>query len=90
MSAPHHMKQNILAAFNHFNNNEVTIDGFFEDLFTPNELMVLDERLNVIRLLLEGKTQREVAQELSISVTTVSRGAKILEHGQLKEGWRKI
>lgn len=51
------------------------------DLFTPKELEELSERITLLRLLQEGKTQREIAKELGISVTTVSRGARVLKYG---------
>jgi Trp operon repressor len=36
-----------------------------------------------------GKTQREIAEELELSITTVSRGSRILQYWRIKEGWRK-
>lgn len=55
-----------------------------EDLFTPNEIIGLAERIVLLKSLKEGKTQREVATELGISVTTVSRGARVLKYGRGK------
>lgn len=65
------------------------LDGFLEDMMTPQEIEALDERIKIMHALATGKTQREIAEELEISITTVSRGSRILQYGRLKERWRK-
>lgn len=54
--------------------------NFLEDLFTQKELKDITERVQILRLLKKWKTQRDVAEELGISVTTVNRGAKVLKN----------
>lgn len=49
-----------------------------QDLLTQSELCDIWERIEVIKLLKNGLTQREIAQKLWISVTTVSRWNKLL------------
>lgn len=44
-----------------------------EDLLTPQEIVELGERIEVLTQLKAGKTQRVIADEMGISVTTVSR-----------------
>jgi TrpR family transcriptional regulator, trp operon repressor len=51
-----------------------------EDLLTEKELKDISERVQIFRLLKQWKTQRDVAEELWISVTTVNRGAKVLKN----------
>lgn len=46
-----------------------------KDLFTPAERDALALRWQVVKLLAAGKTQREVAKELGISISKVSHGA---------------
>ena len=53
-----------------------------EDLFTPSEIVELGERIAILQQLKQGKTQRDVAEDLGISVTTVSRGARVLKYGK--------
>jgi len=65
------------------------LDGFLEDILSPQEIETIDERINVMHALVAGKTQREIAEELGISITTVSRGSRILQYGRLRESWRK-
>ena len=58
------------------------MEGCIEDLFTPSEIVELSERLLLLKSLKEWKTQREIAEEQGISVTTVSRGARVLKYGR--------
>jgi len=55
-----------------------------EDLFTPSEIVELGERLRIMKELDSWKTQREVASDIWVSVTTVSRGARVLKY------WRGV
>ena len=65
------------------------LDGFLEDILSPQEIEAIDERIKIMHALTAGKTQREIAEELELSITTVSRGSRILQYGRLKERWRK-
>ena len=52
-----------------------------DDLCTPQEIVELSERLHIFRKLKAGKTQRAIADDLGISVTTVTRGSRVLKYG---------
>ncbi len=80
------LRRNIIAELNHYKDN---LDGFLEDTMTPQEIEALDERIKVMHALVAGKTQREIAEELELSITTVSRGSRILQYGRLQGSWRK-
>lgn len=58
------------------------MSGVLEDLLTPSELVEVAERINILAAVKQWKTQREIADELWISVTTVSRGARVLKYGR--------
>ncbi len=58
------------------------IERVIEDLFTPSEIVELGERIALLKQLKAGKTQREIASDLGMSVTTVSRGARVLKYGK--------
>lgn len=60
------------------------LDGFLEDILSPQEIETIDERIKVMHALVAGKTQREIAEELELSITTVSRGSRILQYGRIK------
>ena len=51
------------------------------DLLTPGEIEALTERWELMGLLLEGRSQRDVSAELGVSITTVSRGSRQLKYG---------
>lgn len=53
-----------------------------EDLFTPAEISEVAERIMLLKWLKTWQTQRAVAEDLWISVTTVSRGARVLKYGR--------
>lgn len=53
-----------------------------EDLLTPSEITEIADRITILQLLKAGKSQRDIAETLSISVTTVSRGNRVLQYGK--------
>jgi uncharacterized protein YerC len=50
--------------------------GLIKALMSPSEIRNLEGRIHVIKLLLEGKTQREARVESGSSIATVSRAAR--------------
>ena len=60
--------------------NKEEIEKFFFEIFTENELKTLSKRLRIMELLAQNVTQREIAQELNVSLCKVTRGAKILKN----------
>lgn len=58
------------------------IERFLKDLLTPAEIQAVTERWAIVRMLAAGMTQREVALALDVSVTTVTRGNRQLQHGE--------
>ncbi len=61
---------------------------FLQDVLTPAEINSLVERLQVLKLLLEGKSQRMVAKNLQCSISTVTRGSRIIQFG--KQSIKKV
>ena len=53
------------------------IFAFLKEMLTESELSVLSKRWRILKLLSEGKTQRDIAKELSVSLCKVTRGSKI-------------
>lgn len=54
---------------------------FFEDVCTIKEIQEIAQRLEVARLLKEGKPYNEVAKETGASTATISRVNKCLSYG---------
>lgn len=58
-----------------------TMDAFLDDLCTPAELEALADRWSVVPLLAEGTPYRAIHERTGVSVTTIGRVARCLEHG---------
>jgi Trp operon repressor len=54
------------------------LSDLLEDILTPSEIVEIWDRITVIKMLKEGIAQREIAQKLGISITTVSRWSRLL------------
>lgn len=52
-----------------------------DDILTPQEVVEIAERVELLKQLNQWKTQREIAADMGISVTTVNRWARILQYG---------
>lgn len=61
---------------------------FLRDLLTVNEYKQIVLRCNIIGLLSDGLTHREVAKKLNVSITTVSHGANMLKN--VKGGFNHV
>jgi TrpR-related protein YerC/YecD len=61
------------------NAEEMTV--LLDDLLTPQEIEALAERWHIAQALRAGSSQRDIAQKLGVSVTTVSRGSRQLQYG---------
>ncbi|MBQ8634789.1 transcriptional regulator [bacterium] len=56
------------------------IEDFFKEILTEKEINTLSKRWRILQMLASNSTQREIAQELSVSLCKVTRGAKILKN----------
>lgn len=54
---------------------------FFEDLCTPAEEQAMADRWRAVEMLEEGLPYREIHDRIGVSVTTIGRVARYLEHG---------
>ncbi|MBQ8807790.1 MAG: hypothetical protein IJZ81_00610 [Clostridia bacterium] len=54
---------------------------FFEDICTIKELETMSQRLEVAKMLLEGKTFNEIVAATGASTTTISRVNRCLNYG---------
>ena len=55
--------------------------NFFDDIFTIQEMQAITQRLEVARLLLEGKSYVEVNGITGASTATICRVAKCINYG---------
>lgn len=54
---------------------------FFEDICTISEIKALSQRLEVAKMLREGKTYHEIAEKTGASTATISRVNRALHYG---------
>ena len=62
--------------------------AFFEDLCTVGELLSLEQRFEVARMLNEGRTYHDVAESTGASTATISRVNRSLNYGN--EGYSLV
>lgn len=62
--------------------------AFLKNILTPSELEEISTRLQIVKLLKKGVSQREVAKTLNVSIGTVSRGSRELKYGE--QGFNQI
>lgn len=60
--------------------SEADVCVFFSEIFTPAELTDLSKRWRILQELHAGKTQRDIANNLQVSLCKVTRGSKILKN----------
>jgi Trp operon repressor len=63
---------------------EKHLPDVLHDLMTEKEIKEFAERIEIVKQLNKGITQRVIAKNLGISVTTVSRWSKVLQTGKGK------
>lgn len=61
---------------------------FFRDLCTPAELQAMADRWLVVAMLREGRAYRDIHDHTGVSVTTIGRVARFLEHGN--SGYKRV
>lgn len=67
---------------------EAVAESFLHNILTPSELEEISVRLQIVKLLLDGVAQRDVAKKLGVSMGTVSRGSRELKYGT--DGFKKV
>lgn len=55
--------------------------AFLRDLCTPAELEAMTDRWRVVPMILEGIPYREIYDRTGVSITTVGRVARFINHG---------
>ena len=56
------------------------VNNFLLEILTESEVETLSKRWRIVKMLLNGKTQREISKELNVSLCNVTRGSKILKN----------
>lgn len=57
-------------------------EALLEDLLTPQEREVMEERWQLVQLLAKGIPQRTIAKKLPVSIAKITRGSRVLQSGK--------
>ena len=74
------MKTNLLNQLLSETNDPKNMALFLKALLTNKELKELENRLKIFQMLLQGKKQREISEDLSVGIATVTRGSYAYEN----------
>lgn len=58
------------------------LNCFVEDLFSQEETLDIAQRLKIAKLILEGKTYEEIAVEIPVSTSTISKIGQVIKFGK--------
>jgi len=62
--------------------SDVEMKDFLLGIFTPQELIEIPRRLEIVRMLKSGVPQHRISEELGVGIATVTRGSKELQKGR--------
>ncbi len=68
----------------HSTKNKGLLQDFLLALTTPHEQRVMARRVEIVKRLVVGQTQHQIALDLKIGVSTVTRGQRELNLGRFK------
>ncbi|HEX7018304.1 MAG TPA: Trp family transcriptional regulator [Patescibacteria group bacterium] len=68
-------------------NTDKELVAFLEGILTPQELMEISTRLQIVKQLMQGIPQRQIAERLNVGIATVTRGSRVVKQG-LFNSWR--
>ena len=58
--------------------------NLLEGILTPQELLEIPTRLEIVKRLKKGITQQKIAEDLQVGIATVTRGSREIKRGQFK------
>jgi TrpR family transcriptional regulator, trp operon repressor len=64
--------------------SEAEIGDFLEGILTIKELDEIPKRLQIVKMLKKGVSQREIAASLGVGISTVTRGSIEIRKGRFK------
>jgi len=73
--------KDLIAVMLQVQNQEDMLD-LLKGLLTVGELEEIARRLQIVKLLKAGMSQRDIAEKLKVGIATVTRGSKELKQGR--------
>lgn len=63
---------------------EKEMESFLGAIFTPKEIEEIPKRLEIVKMLKKGTSQRLIANKLGVGIATVTRGSRELKLNHFK------
>lgn len=60
--------------------DERILDALLEDLLTPQELVAVCQRWQIIKKIYRGFPHRDITDELKVAIATITRGSRMLRN----------
>lgn len=76
--------KDLIVTMHQVQNQEDMLD-FLKGLLTMGELEEIARRLQIVKLLKAGMSQRDIAEKLKVGIATVTRGSKELKQGRFSK-----
>ncbi len=73
-------KGEIIEIFSKISGNKELMFEFLKDILTPSEFDDISLRWQIIKRLNKGETHREIAGDLGLGISTVTRGSRELRN----------
>ena len=73
-------KKEVVEVFSKLAGDKNLVAEFLLDILTPNEFEALALRWQIVKRLNKGETHREIAGELGLGISTVTRGSRELRN----------
>jgi len=61
------------------------LKGFLVAILTPKEMEEIPTRLQIVKMLKNGVSQRTISKELGVGVATITRGSSELKKGNFSD-----
>lgn len=61
--------------------NPRQMDALLKDILTPAEYAEIPKRFEIVRQLMDGAPQRQIAKKLNVSISKVTRGSRVVHEG---------
>ena len=69
------------------NQTAAEMQDFLAGILTPKEIVELNQRVEIVKLLKAGLPQRKIAEKVGVGIATVTRGSREIGRGKFSASW---
>ncbi len=63
------------------------VEEFFVGILTPKEIAEIALRIQIVKQLKAGISQRDISSNLGVGIATITRGSKEIQAGRFSQSW---